>query len=323
MPRDSYIPESEHPPTTLPKVSKGTPRDSRLMSIGYLCTSPAAQTANTAPDYITNHNFCAPAKDFGSQDEHTKGFPKVQPQGRFSGKSHDGNRQEERTSTAVAVPPPQNRASSEGQALFDRAQDALNLDRKLRRQKLATLDTNFHAPNAVPKLCNLPLLDSRRTEDTRENLQTAPQHISQGCEGKFEKDTPELIKARIRNVQCDEQNPFSGDKDLQDLKTVTSEVQGKGGVDLQAKAVTLSNHQGDASLTIDEPVQAAQYRPETTDAVCPESSICDDTLAASGASSHDKCSMTDAVSDQLEPFPGQLKGVNAGFDEARLEKPSQ
>ncbi len=65
------------------------------MSIDYLCTSPAAQGANT--EAVINQNICAPAEGFASRHGHIKGLPSVQLQGRPSEKSGDRGVQENRS----------------------------------------------------------------------------------------------------------------------------------------------------------------------------------------------------------------------------------
>lgn len=119
------------------------------MSIGYLCTSPAAHTANTAPAAHTaniapveDHDTYGPTNGVTSHYGDTEGLPSLQSQGKLF--SHTGGTQEEDknldvssmrlssgshrisspcqeplgaslTNVPQAVPPAQNLASPEGQ----------------------------------------------------------------------------------------------------------------------------------------------------------------------------------------------------------------
>ncbi len=72
------------------------PRDSRLMSIEYLCVSPVTETADTAPCAV-DPDSRAPAKLLPSRDEKKiKDLPIVQPHERASEKSYNKDREVDR-----------------------------------------------------------------------------------------------------------------------------------------------------------------------------------------------------------------------------------
>ncbi len=73
------------------------PRDSRLMSIEYLCVSPVAETADTAPYCTVDPDSRAPAKLLPSRDrKKIKDLPTVQQHKRASEKSYDKDREVDR-----------------------------------------------------------------------------------------------------------------------------------------------------------------------------------------------------------------------------------
>ena len=346
-PKDPAFRDGDYAATTLSAIEMSrrgrAPLGSTLMSIDYLCTSPAAQGANTAA--VIDHNICAPA---ASRHGHTTGLPSVQLQRQLSEKSGDREAQKDRPHSPEGQGKGRHpNAERKGQKQASRHntyghvpfEGAHNLERKLRGQPPATLKTDLYPQKAVPKFCDFPLAEpNKTTENTGERLpklQATPQHQAIFA-SQVEKDAQDVIEPRSRSLvkyPRERQNsieaaksgpPLSRNKNSRTLDEVISKVEGKSRAELQAMTVPLFDHKDNATLTGGERVKANRLRSELT---APDLAILHkdrtvhtNSVGSEGSTTPRESTVTKAAFGRL---PSQTEGVNAALDKTELEKPPQ